>query len=66
MKHSITLNHTDGKGSCDKGLSSRVYINQYEKEKDPTERCIKERTGYSENKHKWTKKNIDRKLCNGQ
>lgn len=52
MKHSINLNHTDWKGACDKGLSSRVYINQYEKEKDPIERCTKERTSYSENKHK--------------
>lgn len=52
MKHSINLNHTDWKGACDKRLSSRVYINQYEKEKDPIERCTKERTSYSENKHK--------------
>lgn len=52
MKHSINLNHTDGKGACDKGLSSRVYINQNEKEKDPIERCTEERMGHSENKHK--------------
>lgn len=52
MKHSTNLNHTNRKRACNEGLSSRVYINQYEKEKDPIERCTKERTGYSENKHK--------------
>lgn len=43
MKPSTNLNRTDWKKAWYKGLSSRVYINQYEKEKDPRERCTKNR-----------------------
>lgn len=53
MKHSTNLNCTDWKKARNnKGLSSKVGMNQHVKEKNSTESCTKEKTSYSEKKHK--------------